>query len=364
MPPNPKSQIDSPRAWLIVAAAFLGAFVSFGVTYTFGVFLRPMAEAFHVSHATMSIMFAVIAGLSFFLAPFTGELADRYGPRPVVGAGAVLMCIALILTSHVQSFPLVLITYGGGLGCAAACIYIPSISAVGEWFEARRDIALGISISGIGCGTLVAAPLSALLIDRYGWRAAFVIFGWASGALLLLSAALLSRPPFAGEKKKAAIGHKLRTPVFGLLYVSLLFAGVAVYVSFVFIPAFATDIGVSRVAGAAVIGYIGASSVVGRLGLNALAPRFGLMRMYQSRIFNPDVELCPLARGALLSSAGALRIGDGSGLWRNCSHGSSRRSYHIWHSRTGRTTGHLVYRLWTGLYRWAAAGGSHGRSHA
>ena len=282
MPDNPKSQIDSPRAWLIVAAAFLGAFVSFGVTYTFGVFLRPMAEAFHVSHATMSIMFAVIAGLSFFLAPFTGELADRYGPRPVVAAGAVLMCIALILTSHVQSFPLVLITYGGGLGCAAACIYIPSISAVGEWFEARRDIALGISISGIGCGTLVAAPLSALLIDRYGWRAAFVIFGWASGALLLLSAALLSRPPFAGEKKKAAIGHKLRTPVFALLYVSLLFAGVAVYVSFVFIPAFATDIGVSRVAGAAVIGYIGASSVVGRLGLNALAPRFGLMRMYQS----------------------------------------------------------------------------------
>jgi MFS family permease len=266
---------------MVVLAAFIGAFVSFGVTYTFGVFLRPMALQFGVSHATMSVLFAVIAGLTFFLAPFTGELADRYGPRPIVASGAVLMGLALIVTGRVHSFWLVLLAYGGGLGTSAACIYIPSISAVGEWFKARRDIALGIAISGIGCGTLVSAPLSAMLIDRYGWRTAFEVFGWASGALLLLAAALLFRPEVSGDKEKVSIREKLRTPAFRLMYVSLLFAGVAVYVSFVFLPAYAADIGVGRVAGAAVIGYIGASSVVGRLGLNALAPRFGLLRMYQ-----------------------------------------------------------------------------------
>jgi MFS family permease len=65
------------------------------------------------------------------------------------------------------------------------------------------------------------------------------------------------------------------------MYVSLFFAGIAVYVSFVFLPAYSADIVASRVAGAALVGYIGASSVVGRLGLNALAPRFGLLTMYQ-----------------------------------------------------------------------------------
>ena len=154
MPLDPKSQIDSPRAWLIVAAAFLGAFVSFGVTYTFGVFLRPMAETFHVSHAAMSIMFAVIAGLSFFLAPFTGELADRYGPRPVVGVGAVLMGIALISTSRAQSFPLVLSNHLWGRPglCRSLHLYPVNFGSSREWFEAHRDIALGrFSISGIGC---------------------------------------------------------------------------------------------------------------------------------------------------------------------------------------------------------------------
>lgn len=280
MPQNPESH-PSLRAWLVVLAAFIGAFVSFGVTYTFGVFLRPISQTFGVSHAVMSGLFAVIAALTFFVAPFTGELADYHGPRSVVAFGAVLMCVSLVAAGFVHSFWLIVLTYGVGLGTAAACIYIPAISAVGEWFVKRRDIALGISISGIGCGTLVAAPLSAVLINHYGWRTSMMIFGWASGVLLLLSAALLSRPPDLAEKKEVSIKSELRTPAFILLYVSLMFAGVAVYVSLVFMPVFAADIGIGRVAGAAVIGYIGAASVVGRLGLNALAPRFGLMFMYQ-----------------------------------------------------------------------------------
>ena len=278
--PSPQSQFDSPRAWLIVASAFLGAFVTFGVTYTFGVFLKPMAMEFHVTHATASVLFSIIVGLMFFLSPFTGELSDRFGPRPVVGVGAVLMTLSLLSTARAPSFAVLVVTYGIGVGCASACVYISGIAAVGEWFKKQRDIALGIAISGIGVGTLVAAPVSAMLIERYGWRGAFAIFGWSSGLLLLLAAALTARPPAESGKTKSAVMHKVRTPAFAFLYISLLFAGIAVFVAFVFIPPYAADIGVSRVAAAAVIGYVGASSVVGRLGLNALAPRFGLLNMY------------------------------------------------------------------------------------
>ena len=85
------SGIDSPRAWLIVLAAFFVAFVSFGVTYSFGVFLKPMAATFGASHASMTAIFSTLTVLSFFLAPITGDLADRIGPRYVVGAGALMM---------------------------------------------------------------------------------------------------------------------------------------------------------------------------------------------------------------------------------------------------------------------------------
>jgi len=312
---NPSPQVDSPRAWLIVLAAFLGAFVTFGVTYTFGVFLRPLSREFHVSHASMTLLFSVIAAISFFVPPFTGELADRYGPRVVVGAGAVLMAISLILAGRTQSFTGLLLTYGVGFGFASACVYVPGVSAVGEWFKRRRDIALGIAISGIGCGTLVAAPLSAALINRYGWRASFNIFGWASGALLLMVAALLSPPPELREKAKVAISHKVRTGAFLLLYLGIMLAGVAIFTAFVFIPVFATEIGLSRVAGAAVVGYVGAASVIGRLGLNALAVRFGLFRMYQIAyaILMASFALWLIAHSYLLMVLFGIAMGVGYG---------------------------------------------------
>jgi MFS family permease len=273
---------DSARAWIVVFAGFVGSFVTFGISYCFGIFLKPIALEFHVSHAAMSALFSVITAISFFAAPFTGKVADRYGPRPVVAIGALLLGCGMIFAAHVHSFALLFLTYGVGLGGAVACTYIPSISAVGEWFKTYRDVALGLAISGIGCGTLVAAPLSATLIERYGWRTVFEIFGWGGTALLLLCAALLFRPPVVGEKEKANTATNVRTRAFVLQYISLFFSGIAIYASFVFLPAYAGDIGASRVEGAGLVGYIGASSVVGRLGLGALAPRFGLMRMYQA----------------------------------------------------------------------------------
>jgi hypothetical protein len=52
MPADSNSAIDSPRAWIIVVAAFFGSFVVFGITYSFGVFLKPIATSFGVSHAS------------------------------------------------------------------------------------------------------------------------------------------------------------------------------------------------------------------------------------------------------------------------------------------------------------------------
>jgi MFS family permease len=176
-----------------------------------------MLLEFRSSHAVLSSVFSTATTVSFFLSPFTGNLADRNGPRPVIATGAVLMCLGLVMTAHVHYLPLLYLTYGVGSGSAIACTYVPSIVAVGEWFKVRRVVALGTAVSGIGCGTLVTAPLPAMLIERFGWRFSFEIFGWAGGALLLLSAALFDRPPIIGAKAKISILPKLRTRAFALL---------------------------------------------------------------------------------------------------------------------------------------------------
>ena len=82
---------DSSRAWGVVFAAFLVSFVTFGVTYSFGVFLKPLEAEFHARHLFITGLFSSLALVSCSLAPLTGKIADRYGPRPLIATGALLM---------------------------------------------------------------------------------------------------------------------------------------------------------------------------------------------------------------------------------------------------------------------------------
>lgn len=275
--------IDSLRAWLVACGAFVGCFVVFGFLYAFGAFLRPIALAFGVSHAVTSALFSFMSLFSYVLTPLTGDIADHVGPRKVMFAGALLFAVALLATAHAASFPIAFLCLGGGMGAALACIYVPSIAAVGEWFKRSRDIALGFAISGIGAGTLVAAPFAAFLIGNYGWRTTLTLLAGAGGVLLLSSSLLIATPPvkIEGMRGGAAVWAKVRTPGFALIYSSRVLSGIPVFITMVYLPALASAEGVQHVSAAALVGYIGGASIVSRLGLNALAERFGSPLLYQ-----------------------------------------------------------------------------------
>jgi MFS family permease len=271
---------DSPRAWVIVFAAFLSMFTLFAVVYSFGAFVKPMTAEFHSGRAAISAVFSITAFIYFLFGAAAGHISDRIGPRPMMIASSLFMGAGLILTSRINHLWLSYITYGIGVGIGVACGYVPMVAVVSGWFVRRRNTALGIAVSGIGFGTIVGAPLAAKCIPLYGWRSTYVLFGVLSAALLLLSAALAKRSPIARSSGGPTAGESLRTPAFMLLYASSFLCSVPLFVPFVFLPAFAHDLGVSAVASAALIGVIGIASVCGRLGLGALGDRLGLIRLY------------------------------------------------------------------------------------
>jgi MFS family permease len=274
--------LDSARAWLTVASGFLACFTLFGVAYSFGAFFKPMALEFGATREATSAIFSITAALYFALSPLTGYLSDRFGPRPVVAAGALATGGGVILTAFIPRLWFAYFTYSLGVGIGVSCCYVPLVSMIAGWFDRRRNTALGLAVAGIGAGTLTVPPLSGELIVHLGWRRSYMILGIAAAALLMLCAALAKRPP-AGPQHVARprFGQFVRDPNFAVLYVSSALANVATAIPFVFLPVYAREHGMSEVAAAALISCIGLTSMLGRVGLGTLADRVGLIRLYQ-----------------------------------------------------------------------------------
>jgi MFS family permease len=272
---------DSPHAWRMVAAGFLATFTLFGVVYSFGAFFKPIAAQFGSNRSATSAIFSITSCVSFVLGPFTGHLADRFGPRLIAAIGAITIGLGLVATSQINHLWVAYITYGLGVGTAIACCYVPLIAAVSGWFLKRRSTALGITASGIGVGTLVTSPVTAELIHSLGWREAYIVLAAIASALLFVCAWLIERPPIELHESKFSVRQIVRTRQFKLIYVACMLWTVATSMPFVFLPAYAEGIGVKAVAAAALVGFIGFASTAGRLGLGSLADRFGLIVTYR-----------------------------------------------------------------------------------
>lgn len=275
---------DSPHAWRMAVTAFFTCFIVFGVVYSFGAFFKPMAVEFGANRAHTSAVFSITACIYNLLGFAGGHLADRIGPRPVLITGAIAIGLGLIATSMIDRIWLGYVTYGLGIGVGVACTYVPMLAVVGGWFEKRRTSALGVAVSGVGCGTLVVAPIAAALIVRFGWRESYVIMGVISSLLLIGCAILIEAPPTHTSAAAAPLilTRTMRTPDFLMLYAGMVMASIAIYIPFVYLPDFAHSRGISQVAAATLVGFIGAASIAGRLGLGSIAERTGIIPLYKA----------------------------------------------------------------------------------
>jgi MFS family permease len=275
---------DSRRAWRMVAAAFVVGFVVFGTIYSFGAFLEPIAADFQSGRVATSALFSIASVVFYLGGSVTGPLSDRFGPRIMVGAGALLMGGALIAMGFVDRLWLGYIAYGVGVGVGTACAYIPTLAIVGGWFVRRRNTALGVAAAGTGCGMLIVPPLAAALIDCCGWRTASVLLGVGCSALLMACAAVVVRPPLARAASPRPLSRVVRSADFMMLYVSWVLATTALFVPFVFLPTFALEHGAGPVAASALLSVFGGVSVIGRAGIGFLSDRIGSVRIFKMSV--------------------------------------------------------------------------------
>ncbi|WP_119422508.1 MFS transporter [Desertibaculum subflavum] len=292
--------------WIVVAAAAAVLLVVFGMAYSFAAFFPALAAEFGATRGDTSLVFALAGFLYFGIGGISGAMADRFGPRPIVVAGILLVAVALALTGLAAKLWQVYALYGLGLGIGIGLAYVPAIGAVQRWFVRQRGLASGIAVSGIGVGTLLAPPVASALIEAYGWRGAYLGLAVIAavvglGAALLIEANPAARglgpdgdPPLPHAAAMAAgpsLRDALATLAFRRLYLSAVLVSFSIFIPFVHLAAYARDAGHGEAVAVWLVGLIGLGSLGGRFLVGFLADRLGR---------KPAMALCFLGIAAMM----------------------------------------------------------------
>jgi MFS family permease len=165
--------------WRMVGVAFCVDFVAVGFFfYSYGVFFTAIEQEFGGSRLGVSLGLTVTATVGAIAAPFVGSALDRFPLKRVIAAGAISMGIGFLALSQVRTPLEFYLALGAFIGFGASAMGgLATAKLVTNWFSRRRGTALGIAATGISASGVVMPLVTAMLIEAYGWRNGFLLYG-------------------------------------------------------------------------------------------------------------------------------------------------------------------------------------------
>lgn len=169
----------SSQTYVIVTAFFsllaIVGFALYGLPFFYDFFMKEFGWSRTVVTSGNALGKLLVAPLFGFLA---GWMIDRYGPRRMLMAGALMTGSALIGLSLMKSLGMFYLFYvfnalgyvfGGPLPCQVL---------ISRWFTKNRGKAMGIAYLGIGTGGALVPLIAAGLEKNIGWHLALLSLGF------------------------------------------------------------------------------------------------------------------------------------------------------------------------------------------
>jgi OFA family oxalate/formate antiporter-like MFS transporter len=298
--------------WLVLAAGFV-VMSTAGTAFSWSLYTRPLIALFGWSSIQVALGFSLLIVFLAGGAILGGFAHDRFGPRMVAVAGAILWGAGSILAGlGIERFGLwwLYLTYSaiGGIGCGM--VYVVPGAAVTKWFPEERGLANGILLCGFGLGSLgfnlivTAFPAFRMVadaanrfvetrnagtaighafvmtpaLDHAGIAVIAGVFFWSGLAFLIvggLSALQLHSPPagFSIASAAAKIADErdfkpremLRTRAFYVIWVIMFVNATCGFALFSnAIPIYAKAVGLTAAIATVIFGWLSSANGVGR----------------------------------------------------------------------------------------------------
>ncbi|MBN1856810.1 MAG: MFS transporter [Dehalococcoidia bacterium] len=292
---QPKRRVFYGYYLVAVAFLFMVLFSGCGV-FAFSLFVRPLDVSLGWGRGQVMAGFTLFYLMVGLASPVVGRFVDRYGARPVMPVGGVLMGLGFVIVSQMDTLYLFYFGYTVvGIGASAMGL-VPCSAVISNWFKRKRGTAVGLMAGGIGAGGVVMAPFVGYMLSHFDWRAAYLAMGVLIIAVTVpLSLCVIrtrpsekglypdgdSAPPVGsddptgegGDKSGFTLKQAMKSRAFWLIAVALAFSNFANMSTLQSSAPFLEDIGFPTAVAASAVGVIGLGSGTGKILFGWLCDR-------------------------------------------------------------------------------------------
>ena len=301
------------RLILIGAAVLLS--LGMGIRQSFGLFLTPVTRDLALTAADFTLAIAVqniVWGVS--QAPI-GAIADRFGLRATMMAGAAIYVVGLAVMVAAGG-ALALIVSGVFIGVALSCIASSlALTAVARAVsEARRSQILGVVAAAGSLGTLLVPLATQALLAHEAWQIGALFF-------LVLAVAMLPAAFWAGgadqmpgrgvakTTMREVIGQATRHRPFLVMSGAYFVCGLNLVFLTTHLPTYLAICGQDPMLSAEALAVIGGMNCVGSLAAGWLGARYpkhillGLLYILRAAVFTAYFVMPPTPASTLVFAA-------------------------------------------------------------
>lgn len=276
--------------WVIVAAGGLLGCLAIGAMFSLPVFLLPISRETGWSvtgvSSAMTIGFLAMA----FASIAWGSLSDRWGARPIVLIGSVLLAVSLMAASWTTSLVAFQILFGVVVGTATAAIFAPMMACVTGWFDTHRSLAVSLVSAGMGMAPMTMSPFAAWLVSAYDWRTALQIIALVVAVIMIPVSFLVRQAPALADGAAAASPEEephssmttsqvLKSPLFIILLLTNFFCCATHSGPIFHTVSYAITCGIPVMAAVSIYSVEGLAGMGGRVVFGLLGDRFGAKRV-------------------------------------------------------------------------------------
>jgi MFS family permease len=269
--------------------------VTMGIRQSLGLFVSPLDATTGLGVATISFALAVGQFTWGAIQPVAGAVADRYGPRPVLIAGLLILALGCVLTPLIPTGFGLVVSLGllAAMGAGAGSFSVLIGAAAQRLPLESRGAASGLINAGGSFGQFVFAPILQKLIQTIGWMGAIASMALVALATLPLVGKVAGRqaPAHASASAdgglKQAVGTALADPSYLLLHAGFFTCGFHIAFLVTHLPGEVNLCGLPPSVASWSLAIIGLANIFGSLYAGACVAKYRskyvLAAMYGSR---------------------------------------------------------------------------------